>query len=260
MNNSKKVYCEITGAETSLDNTIVLVKIDGVIALKNFNNPVVDFENKIIQSSGKPPLNFYSEIIVPDDLKQIFGRMFSIIDDEDDIEQSTAVMSIEGQKIFSGQKLFPFMEHITNGIELLKIPSTMFFAVIDSRTKLHTKECENWNINYKGLHRKYRFKNIIEENREQFIPGVLMPGFDIAVSDRSEKNPNGNDYHYKTESKFNSIDLCCNESAVSFCEKNNTIVYYNDFINNGKLRLLTANTVSINKNLQNQYLYRSLNF
>jgi len=55
MNNSKKVYCEITGAETSVDNTIVLVKIDGIIALKNFNNPMVDFENKIIQSSGKPP-------------------------------------------------------------------------------------------------------------------------------------------------------------------------------------------------------------
>ena len=79
MNNSKKVHCEITGTETSIDNTVVLVKIDGVIALKNFTNPIVDFEDKIIQSSGKPPLNFYSEIFVPDDLKQIFGRMFSIM-------------------------------------------------------------------------------------------------------------------------------------------------------------------------------------
>lgn len=260
MNNSKKVHCEITGAETTIEHTIVLVKIDGIIALKNINNPIVDFENKIIRSNGNLTLNFYSEIVVPDDLKQKFGRMFSIIDDEDDIEQSTAVMSVEGQKIYSRHKLFPYMEYITNGFNLIKIPSTMFLAVIDSRTILQTKECENWNINYKGLHGKYRFKNIIEESREQFIPGVLMPGFNIAVSDTSDNSPNGNVYHYKTESKFNSINLCCNESAVSFCQKNNTIVYYNDFIYNGKLRVLTPYTVSINKNLQNSYLYRSLNF
>lgn len=236
------------------------MKIDGIIALKNINNPIIDFENKIIQSRGKPPLNFYSEIIVPDDLKRIIGRMFSIVNDTDDIEQSTALMSIEGQRIFSGQKLFAFMEPIINGIELFQIPLTMFYAVIDSETTLQAKKCENWDINYGGLDRKYRYKNIIEENRDQLIPGVLKPGYDIAVSDRSCENPNGNDYHFKTEGKFYSIDLCCNESAVSICQKNNVIVYYNDFINNGKLRLLISNTVSINMKLQNSYLYRSLNF
>ncbi len=262
MNNSKKVYCEITGAETSIDNTIVLVKIDGVIALKNFNNPMVDFENKIIQSSGKPPLNFYSEIIVPDDLKQIFGRVFSIINDEDEIEQSTTVMSMEGQKLFSGQKLFPFMEHITNGVELLQIPPTMFLAIIDTSTKPKTKICENWSINYKAIGKKYRYKEILNERKERQTfgyPGILMPGFDVAVSDCSEKNPNGTGYMYKTDGSFKSIDLCCNESAVSFCKENNSLVYYNDFINNGKLRVLTPVTETINKNLQNPHLFRSSN-
>jgi len=32
MNHSKKVHCEITATETTIENTTVLVKIDGVIA------------------------------------------------------------------------------------------------------------------------------------------------------------------------------------------------------------------------------------
>jgi len=260
MNNLKKTHCEITGFETSIENTVALVKIDGVIALKNLDKPIIDFEKKIIYSKGKKPVNFYSEVFVPKDLKQIFGKIFSIVNDVDDIEQSTAVMSNDGQDLFSGQKLFAFMKDINDGIQIINIPSTLFFPVIDSETKLVSKQCENWDINYSGLHGKYRYKKIIKENREQFIPGVLMPGYDIAVSDRSDLNPNGKDYHFKTDSKFNSLDVCCNESAVSFCEKNFTIVYYNDFINNGKLRILIPETVKLNLNLQNAYLYRSLNF
>lgn len=261
-NDSKIVHCEVTGKETPVDNTIVLVKIDGVIALKNLNNPTIDYESKVIQSEDKPPLKFYSEVFVPEDLKPIFGKIFSIINDEDDIEQSTAVISPEGQKTYSGQKLFPFMEHINNGVELLQIPPTMFFAIIDKNANLKDKTCQNWNTNYKGIGRKYRSKGILKEQKQSQTfgsPGVLMPGFDVAVSDCSQKNPNGTGYLYKTDGNFQPIDICSNESAVSFCQKNNSLIYYNDFLNNGKLRVLSPVTESVNRNLQNSYLFRSSN-
>jgi hypothetical protein len=262
LNDSKNVHCEVTGKETLIDNTVVLVKIDGVIVLKNLNNPTIDFENKEIQSQEKPLIKFYSEIVVPEDLKPVFGRIFSIVNDEEDIEQSTAVISTEGQKTYFGQKLLPFMEHINNGLELLKIPSTMFFAVIDKYAELEDKTCQNWNTNYSGLGRKYRFKSILKEQKENqtfATPGILALGFDVAVSDCSQKNPNGTGYLYETDGNFKPINICSNESAVSFCQKNNAIIYYNDFLNNGKLRVLTPVTESVNKNLQNPYLFRSLN-
>lgn len=261
-NETKSVHCEVKGTETTIENTVALVKIDGVIALKNFNNPSVDFDSKEIQSMDKPPLKFYSELVVPEDLKPFFGRMFSIINDEDEIEHSTAIMSEEGKKIYSGQKLFPLMEHIKNGVELLQIPPSMFFAVVDTEVSLKNKSCENWHTDFKGLGRKFRYKKILDEKRERQtfgMPGILMPGYDVAVGDCSQKNPNGTGYMYKTDSAFKPIELCCNESAVSFCKKNKAIVYYNDFLNNGKLRVLTPETESINRNLQNSYLFRSLN-
>lgn len=261
-NESKSIHCEITGNETSIENAVALVKIDGVIALKNFNNPSVDFDRKEILSADKPPLKFYSELFVPEDLKPIFGRIFSIINDEDEIEQSTAIMSAEGKKVFSGQKLLPLMEHINNGIELLQIPPSMFFAVVDTNVSLKNKSCENWQTDFKGLGKKYRYKKILDEKRERQtfgMPGMLVPGYDVAVGDCSQKNPNGTGYMYKTDGSFKPIELCCNESAVSFCKKNKAIVYYNDFLNNGKLRVLTPVTESINRNLQNPYLFRSSN-
>ena len=261
-NESKSIHCELTGTETTLENAMALVKIDGVIALKNFNNPSVNYDRKEIQSADKPPLKFYSELIVPEDLKPIFGRMFSIIDDEDEVEHSTAIMSAEVKKNFSGQKLFPLMEHIRSGVELLKIPPSMFFAVIDTEILLKNKTCENWNVDFEGLGKKYRFKKILAEKRENQtfgMPGILMPGYDVAVSDCSQKNPNGTSYMYKTDGSFKPIELCSNESAVSFCKKNKAIVYYNDFLNSGKLRVLTPETDSINKKLQNPYLFRSSN-
>lgn len=259
---TKIVHCEVTGTETTIENTVAFVKIDGVIALKNFNNPTVDLDRKEIQPIDKPPLKFYSEIIVPEDLKPIFGRLFSIINDEDEKEQSTAIMSLEGKRIFSGQKLFPLIEHIKNGVEFLQVPPSMFFVIIDTQTSFKTEKCENWKIDFKGLGRKYKFKNIISEKKESQtfgIPGILMPGFDVAVSDCSQKNLKGTGYSYKTDGSYKSIDLCSNESAVSFCKKNKAIVYYNDFLNNGKLRVLTPETNSINRNLQNDFLYRSSN-
>ena len=261
-NDSKEVHCEVTGKETTIDNTIVLVKIDGVIALKNLNNPTIDIENKEIQSEDKPPIKFYSEVVVPENLKPIFGRIFSIINDEDEIEQSTAVISPEGQKTYSGQKLFPFMEHINNGVELLQISPTMFFAIIDKSAKLKDKNCKNWNTNYKGVLRKYMSKSITKEQKQNQTfgsPGLLLQGFDVAVSDCSLKNPNGTGYLYRTDGNFKSVDICSNESAVSFCQKNNALIYYNDFLNNGELRVLSPVTESINKNLQNSYLFRSSN-
>ena len=193
-NEPKNVHCEITGNETTLENTVVLVKIDAVIALKNLSNPLIDFDNKIIKPIDKPPLKFYSELVVPSDLKGIFGRIFSIINDKDEIEISTAIMSQEGQKVYSGRNLIPFIEHINNGIELLNLPKTMFFAVIDTISPTNTKTCENWKINYKGLGPKYRFKGIINEKTEKQtfgFPSILFPGFDVAVSDCAQKNPNG---------------------------------------------------------------------
>jgi len=258
----KRIHCEVTGKETTLDNTVVLVKINGVIALKNLNYPFLDFENKIIKPIDKPAIRFYSELFVPDDLKQTFGRLFSIVNNEDDIEQSTAIMSKEGQNIFSGKRLFAFIMHIPNGVEILNLSYSMFFAVIDNNIIAKTKKCECWGNNYMGLGVKYRYKKILDLRKEsqQFGQrGILLSGFDIAVSDCSNNNPNGIGYMYKTDGEFKSIDLCCNESAVSFCKKNNSIVYYNDFLNDGNLRVLTPETENINRNLQNPYLYRSLN-
>lgn len=261
-NETKSVHCEVTGTETTIENTVALVKIDGVIALKNFNNPYIDFDSKEILSIDNPPLKFYSELIVPEDLKHFFGRMFSIINDKDEMEHSTAIMSEKGKRIFSGQKLLPLMKHVKNGIELIQIPPSMFFAVIDTVISLKSKTCENWNIDFKGLGKKYRFKRILSEKRERQtfgMPGVLMPGYNVAVGDCSQKNPDGTGYMYKTDGMFKSIELCSNESAVSFCKKNKAIVYYNDFLNKGKLRVLTPETESINRNLQNSYLFRSSN-
>lgn len=255
-------HCEITGQETTLNNTVALVKIDGIAVLKNFSNPIIDLQNKLIVSDNKQPLKFHSEIIVPEDLKNIFGRLFSIIDDEDDLEKSTAIMSTEGIRLFSGQQIYPLAEYIGNGIELLNIPTSMFFSVIDNSSNMSDKVCYHLNLPYKSVGQKYRSKKILAEKTESQIfgtPYFLLPGYDVAVSDCCEKNPNGTGYLFKTEKSFKAINLCSNESAVSYCIEENAIVYYNDFLNNGKLRVLTAYTESININMQNPYKFRSSN-
>ena len=258
----KKVHCEITGAEAQINDTKALVRINGIIPLKNLINPKIDFENKVIHPDGKPPLKFYSELIVPDDLKIFFGPIYSIIDDLDDIESSTTILSEEGQNMFSGQGLIIFAKHIENGAEVIKIPETMFHAVIDTQSSFKNVECANWKVNYNSKGSKYRFKNIVKKMEcdvEYGYPMPLFPSFDIGVSDCSDKNPKGTNYLFSTDNSYQKINLCCNESAVEFCKKNNTIVYYNDFLNKGKLRVLTSHTESINKKLQNKYLFRSSN-
>ena len=138
----------------------------------------------------------------------------------------------------------------------------MFHTVIDNSTSLKVRECENWNINYNTIGNKYRFKNVLREMKNELTFGYaspLFPGFDIGVSDCSDKNPNGTGYQFKTDQSYQKISLCSNESAVDYCKKNNAIVFYNDFLNKGKLRALNAYTESINRNLQNNYLFRSSN-
>lgn len=111
-NENKSVHCEVSGTETIIENTVALVNINGLIAMKNLNNPSVDFNRKEIQTVDKPSLKFYSELVVPEDLKPIFGRLFSIIDDEDELEHSTVIMSEFGEKSFSGRALLPLPGHI----------------------------------------------------------------------------------------------------------------------------------------------------
>ncbi len=260
--NSRIVHCEETGKQGTLDNNVLLTKIDGVIVFNNFNNPTLDSENKIIKPIDKPPIRYNFEIYVPDDLRPVFGRLFAFIEDEEDMEQSTALMSLEGQRIFSGKRIIPFIEHIKNRIEFIKLPSSVFFPVIDNTSPKKNLNCENWGVSYYGTGNKYKYKEIIDIKIEQQrfgMPGILWPGYDVAVGDCSANNPIGTGYQFKTAGQFKSISLCCNESAVDFCKKNNCIVYYNDFLNDGKLRLLTEYTVSINQNLKNSYLYRSSN-
>jgi hypothetical protein len=258
--NQKDVHCEFTGDKTVLHNTYPLVKIESVIAIKNLSNPKINKDQKTIIPEDKPPLEYYCEIIVPEDLRPIFGRLFATVSDPDDPEISTCILSEEGKKKFSGTSVFPFAQYINDGVELLRIPDSMFVSIIDTNIELNDLRCDQWDVLYKGISGKYRYKKIIEQNDAPLIPGVLMPGYNMAVSGRCEKNPNGKDYMFKTEDKFNRINLASNESAVTFSIKNNAIIYYNDFLNKGKLRALTPQTVELNRNLGNAYKYRSLYF
>lgn len=255
-------HCEITGQECSLDNTTVLTKIDSFIILKNIESSTIDINEKIIYTHSKTPIKFYSEIDVPLDLRNVIGRVFSAIDDEDELEQSTAIMSNEGKRLFTGNQLLSMVKYI-NEYELIRFPKTMFIAMIDNISKTKIVNCDNWNLEYNSIGRKYRLKKILVEKIEKQtygIKGILWPGFDIAISDCCDKNPEGMGYLFKTEKEFQNINICCNESAVDYCRKNNCLIYYNDFVNNGKLRLLSKYTYSINKKLQNRYLFRSSNF
>ncbi len=258
----KKVHCEITGAETDIRNISGLIRINGVIALKNLRNPTIDHNKKLIHSDGKPSLKFYSEIFIPERIKNMFGSLYSIIDDVDEIEKSYAIISEEGKIIFAAQSLGLFDEHIKKGAELIKLPDHLFLSVIDTTPSFKTKKCEIWDWEFKATGNKYRYKKLLEERSISVnfgYPMMLLPGFNTGVSDISNKNPKGTSYQFKTEQSYQKIDLCSNESAVDYCKKNNAIIFYNDFLNNGQLRALTSYTENINKNLKNHYLFRSSN-
>lgn len=169
---NKTVHCEITGQVTDISNTIGLAKINGILLVKNFRNPRIDLNSKLLFSDGKPPQKFYSELEIPDELKRIFGPLLSVVDDEDEIEQSTAIMSLTGRELFIGQGLIPFIKHFENDNQGVRIPDTMFHCIIDNNVFLKNCECENWNINYKTAGNKYRFKKILKEKKEKQTYGM----------------------------------------------------------------------------------------
>lgn len=261
-NSLKTVHCELNGTETGINNITGLVRINGVIAIKNLKNPKIDYDNKVINSDKKPPIKFYSDLYVPERIKDMFGPLYSIIDDLDEVEKSDTIMSEEGKIIFTAQNLGLFAEHIGNGAELIRIPDHLFISVIDTTASFSSKNCENWNCEYNSSGNKYRYKRIVKEFKTEATfghPPVLAPGFDVGVSDCSNKNPNGTNYMFRTQPPFEKINLCSNESAVDYCKKNNVIIFYNDFMNKGQVRVLTRYTETINRNLKNGYLFRSSN-
>lgn len=260
---AKTVHCELTGKEASLENIRVLTKMKCVINIRALNNPEIDYSDKLIYSTGKKPIKFFSKLHVPSDLYSVVGDLFSIVDDEEDPDQSTALLSQRGLELFMGRQLLKLIDYLKT-YPIIQFPETVFFVTANnpSECDVRAKTCENWGLQYVSVGKKYMYKKILRTRIEHEVfgyPGVLLPPFDVAVGDCSEKNPNGTGYMFETDRNFTSINLCCNESAVDYCRKNNTIVYYNDFINGGKLRVLTEHTVSINTNLQNDYKFRSSN-
>lgn len=258
---SKEVSCQVIGNKATITDTVSLVKINSIIVTKHIGNIEIDYSEKTINSSKKPPIKYYREILVPNELQQIFGRLFAQVEDEDDLELSTAIISEEGIRKFTGISLMKIGEYLKQHA-LIQIPNSMFFPIISKEEILVKKVCENWNEEFNGVGRKYMSKYIIDRKieRQQFgRPGILYPGYDVGISDVSNKNPQGHGYLFKTDKQFKKVDLCSNESAVDYCKKNNVLIYYNDFMNKGNLRLLSEYTPKINQSLQNPYKYRTSN-
>jgi hypothetical protein len=263
MQSNKPVHCEKTGVETTLDKTRVVTKISGVINPKLFENAQIDFEEKVIYSSNKPPIKFFSKIHVPADLKPVLGDLYAKVSDEDEPEQSTHILSDQGMKYLMGSQLIKLVSYIDK-YEVIHFPETMFFVSVEETSgfKTQNKICENSGVAYQGLGKKYMVKKILESKTEKQTFGymnVLLPPFDMAFSDCSATNPNGTGYLFRTDRNFTSVSLSSNESAVDFCIKNNCLVYYNDYINGGNMRVLSKYTPDINAKLQNHYRFRSSN-
>lgn len=262
-----KVHCERIGKETSINKTRVLTKVNGIINLKLFQNPEIDFEEKIIYSSNREPINFFSKIHTPADLRFILGDLFVMVNDEDDVEQSTSILSDEGIDHLMGSQLIKLLSYLRE-YEILQFPETMFFVTANniSDFNVNTKTCDNWGIKYPSVGNKYVMKKIHETKKESMKfgyfgvgHGVLWPGFDVAVSDVSAENLDGTGYQFRTDKNFTPVNICSNESAVDFCNKQNCIIYFSDFLNEGKMRVLTKYTPDINAKLKNDYRFRSSN-
>ena len=208
-------------------------------------------------------MKYFSKLHVPSDLYEVVGDLFSIVDDDEDPDQTTALISDRGLDLFMGRQLFKLVGYLEN-YELIQFPETMFWVTADvpSEFNVRIKTCDNWGVQFISIGKKYMCKKILKEKTESQVFGyqsIILPPYDVGVGDCSEKNPNGTGYMFQTDRNFRPLSLCCNESAVDYCKKNNVLVYYNDFMNSGKLRLLTKHTVSINTNLQNEYKFRSSN-
>jgi hypothetical protein len=263
MQSNKSVHCEKSGQQCSLDKIRIVTKISGIINPKLFHNPQIDLVNKIIYSSNKPPLKFFSRIYVPTDLKPVLGDLYAKVSDEDEPEQSTHILSDEGMKYLMGSQLIKLVGYIDK-YEIINFPETMFFVSVDESSSFKTENsiCENWGVAFQSIGKKYMVKKILDSKTEKQTFGdmsVLLPPFDVAVSDCSAKNPNGTGYFFRTDRNFTSVSLSCNESAVDYCSKNNCLVYYTDFMNGGNMRVLSKYTPDINAKLQNHYRFRSSN-
>ncbi len=259
----KIVHCEINGKETSIDKTRVLTKISGVINLQMLENPRVDNNQKVIYSDSKPPINFFIKVHIPPDLIGVLRELYAIVTDVDELEQSTHILSDEGINVYMGRQLIKLINYIKE-YEIINFPDTMFFVSANdtSNFKMQNKTCDNWGIIYPSLGKKYMVKKILDTKIESLpfgYQGVLRIGYDVGVNDSSAQNPNGTFYSFKTDRNFVPLDFCSNESAVDYCIKNNTLAYFTDFMNGGKMRVLSKYTESINNNLQNHYKFRSSN-
>ncbi len=257
------VHCEYYGSVSSIEKTRAITKINGVINLRMFRNPIVDTSKKLIFSENKEPIKYFQKMFIPDDLKAECDDLYSWVDDPDDIEQSTAILSDKGVRYLMGSQLVKLIGYL-NEYDLIQFPDDAFFFAIDeiSKFKHQIKKCDNWGIEYPSLGRKYQVKEIIHQKSEKEIwgrPGILWPGFDVRIGDCSADNPNGTGYLFATKREFMPRSFCSNESAVDYCIKNNVLVFYIDYLNKAKMRVLSPFTESININLQNPHKFRSSN-
>lgn len=266
MNNNEKVpkHCELNATKSSIEETRIITKIKGIINLKVLKNPEVDFLNKVIKSGNKPPIEYLVKLNVPYELRSNLGELYSTNIDEDEIEQSTCILSEEGINIFMKRQITPLIEYLAT-YEILNFPDKMFFGSINDLNEfnLNNAICSNCGIPYKTTGNKYKRKNIQEYRKDRMedeLPEILESDyFDLSITDCSEKDMTGYIYSFKTDKHFLKIDLCSNECAVESCIKENSVIYYNDFLLKGVLRVLTKDTVSMNTKLKNHYRYRSLN-
>ena len=255
------IHCEKTGRQTTLSNTRLTTKIKGVINLNKLDDPYVDSDKRLIHTTTKHPIRFFEKIYVPTDLKKDIGDLYSIIDDYDEPEQSTNILSDIGIDYFMGNQLIRLKDYLKE-YEIINFPETMFFVSATNPSNTTQKKCECCDSIYHSIGKKYMTKKILNERKDvgRFgEQGVLWQGFDVGFTDLSDKNPIGTSYSFETDKIFNSVNLCSNECAVDFCKKNHVLIYYNDFLNMGKLRLLSKYTESINTNLVNDYKFRSSN-
>jgi hypothetical protein len=253
----KSVHCELSGEVATLKDLKVLTKIDGIINLKLFVNPKIDWNNKVINSDKLPPVKFYSEIEIPEYLKHFCTNLFSFVDDETQIEKSTHIISQESELSYMSKKIMNIIPYLES-YEKIQFSKSAFWVV--KNVLLDKLNCENCNIEYNSIGIKYRSSKINKiEIEKQNIKGLnLNKGYDLAVTDCCDKYPNGTVYFYKVDFNMTPINLCSNECAVDFCDKNNSLVFIKDNLIDGNVRVLCKHTKDINLNLENEYLYRSI--
>lgn len=254
--------CEKTGDECVLEDTKVLTRINAVFTTKHMKNIRVMMNERKIYSDTKPPISFYAKMELPRAIENTLGETYFTIADENDIEETTALLAEHGKLAVLIQQTARFAHYFENN-DRVEFPEThFFFNVSDLKVYQPNATCQCCHKSYYAVNNKYRFKKILETKQQagEFGNiGIIFPGFDSGVSDISDKNRKGTYYFFKTDKAFNKVNLCSNECAVEYCKINKVAVYFNDFINGGKLRMLVEQTPQINEAIKNSYKYRSSN-